>query len=167
MTRQIFSCSILLIASCLLLAACGAAQPAAPAMTEPPAPAMTEPPPPALQEEPTCPPIPEQASASLPGESTKITIPAGAIALTDPGAKPWCDTSQLKFAKVSLSDLVSTQGCFIDQNDKTYPCSVYNALGAVDIQPGRVKFPASLRPVLVYDLSKTESKPYCTVKSAD
>jgi hypothetical protein len=115
----------------------------------------------------TCPPIPSPVSASVPGELTKITIPAGTIALTDPGAKPWCDTSQLKIGKASLSELVSTYGCFTDRNDRTYPCSVYNALAAVDVQPGRVKFPALPRPALVYDLSKTESEPYCTVKSAD
>jgi len=168
MIRRNFIFPSLLVASCLfLLSACGpAAIPTPEKMIQtvevPKEVAMTKAPA-AL----ACPPIPVQASASLPGESTKITIPAGAIALTDPGAKAWCDTSQLKLAKVSLSNLVSTQGCFTDQNDKTYPCSVYNALAAVDIQPGRIKFPASLRPALVYDLSKTESKPYCTVKSAD
>ena len=166
MTRHIFTLSYLLVVSCLLLAACGSGPtPAPPAAIEAPA-AATEAPA-AMQESQSCPPIQSPVSVFVPGEITKITIPAGATAYFDPGAGAWCDTSQLELTTVSLSDLVSTNGCFTDQNDKTYPCSVYNALAAVDIQPSRVKFFSSPLPVLVYDLSKTESTPYCTEKGPD
>ena len=168
MSRRNFL-SLLILSFLLLAASCAKATPEsiiqtvevvkeAPMATEAPA---------AAEKFQTCPPISSPVSVSVPGEITKITIPAGTIALTDPGAKPWCDTSQLKIGKASLSGLVSTYGCFTDQNDRTYPCSVYNALAAVDIQPSRIKFPALPRPVLVYDLSKTENKPYCTVINAD
>ncbi len=114
-----------------------------------------------------CPPIQERVSASLPGELTRITIPAGAIALSDPGNRAWCDTSQLKLAKASVMELVSANGCFTDRNDNSSPCSVYNALAAVDIQPGWVKFTSPSNVMLVYDLSKTENRPYCTGTGGD
>jgi hypothetical protein len=157
MARQIFSLSSLLVGSCLLLASCAQQPTQAPAPVQ--APAATEAP-----AAPSCPPIQIPVSASVPGEITKITVPAGSTAIFDPGTGIWCDTSQLKLNKVPLSGLVSTNGCFTDQNDKTYPCSIYNALAAVDIQPSRIKFLSSPWPVLVFDLSKTESQPYCTEK---
>jgi hypothetical protein len=118
---------------------------------------------------PACPPIQSPVTVFVPAvtnpaEITSITIKAGTTAYNDPGSGYWCSTGQLKLVKVSVSGLVTNNGCFTDRNDTSYPCSVYNALAAVDIQPSRIKFPASPYPVLDYDLSKTENIPYCMEK---
>jgi hypothetical protein len=163
-----FSSACFLVAGCLLLAACAQATPRmveAVKTVELAAPAAATEAPAAVA--PFCPPIQSPATVSIPGEITKITIPAGATALYDPGAGAWCDIVQLKLTRVPLSELVAANGCFTDPNDKTYPCSVYNALAAVDIQPSRIKFYSLPLPLLVYDLSKTESQPYCTQKGPD
>jgi hypothetical protein len=132
--------------------------------TQPPA---TQPPatqPPATQP-PACPPIQTDAKATVTSDASSITILAGTTAYNDDSSGGyWCSTSQLTLVKVYVKGLVYNNGCFTDPNDKSYPCSEYNALAALNIEPSRVKFTAPPYPVLDYDISTPESQPWCTEK---
>jgi hypothetical protein len=169
MSKRNFTIFILFMATSLIISTCAVPVTSGNELSQ-------ELPPPTL----TCPPIQSPASVSVPDEITSITILAGTFAYNDPGTGDWCDTSQLTLVKVSVAELVPIYGCFTNRNDITYPCgcftnrnditypcSVYNALAAVDIQPSQIKFPTQPRPVLVYDLSRTENQPTCIEKSVN
>lgn len=93
-------------------------------------------------------------------EASSVTVTKGTYATVD-GNGLWCgeNLGVDALSQSTLNQLISKYGCFNSATSKIPPCTPYNALAALDINPDSISFPKSPKPKLRYDLSA--HKPTC------